>query len=255
MKLNFKDFGDGKPLVILHGLFGSLDNWRTLGKQFANFNRVVLVDQRNHGKSAHSDDFDYDLLADDLAELLEELEIQKATLLGHSMGGKTIMQFAMRYPQMVDGLVVVDMGIKAYEPRHDVIIQGLEELEEGNFTSRNDAEEAIFPYIDSPMVRQFLLKNLHWVNKEVLKLKFNLEGLKNNMNNILAPIMGSAVEIPTLFIYGTKSDYVLDTDREKIATLFPKVEFLGLESGHWVHYEAREEFFEEVRVFLHRHDL
>ncbi len=255
MKLNYKDFGEGKPLVILHGLFGSLDNWQTLGKQFANFNRVVLVDQRNHGKSEHSDDFNYDLLADDLAELLEDLGIQKATLLGHSMGGKTIMQFAMRYPQMVDGLVVVDMGIKAYEPRHDVIIQGLEELEEGKFTSRNDAEEAIFPYIESPMVRQFLLKNLYWVNKEYLKLKFNLEGLKQSMEHILAPILGSSVDAPAIFIYGTNSDYVLEEDHEKIRSLFPKAEFMGLDSGHWVHYEAREEFFEEVRVFLHRHDL
>lgn len=257
MILNYKDFGTGTPLIILHGLFGSLDNWQTLGKRFAEKYHVFLVDQRNHGKSPHSDEFSYPLLAEDLKEFIATQQLKNPFVLGHSMGGKTAMQLALNNPELLGGIIVADMAPKVYEPHHDRILEGLNALNLDVATSRRDAEKMLEPYIPEWGVRQFLLKNLYWKDKEHLALRFNLPVLEQKMPDIVANIDGGANHFsnPSLFIRGTKSAYVLDTDKPLIRELFPNAEFADMDCGHWLHAEKPDQFYEIVMEFMARHDV
>lgn len=250
MTLAFRQMGSGEPLIILHGLFGSSDNWQTLGKKFAEFNEVFLVDQRNHGKSPHSDDFDYDILADDLKDFMAQHGLLRATLLGHSMGGKTVMRFAQKYPEMVEKLIVADMGIKSYPPHHQDVLRAFHAIKPGTLTSRSEAEERIAPIISDFGVRQFLLKNLYRSKETGYGIRANYLVLEREMDRILDPLPEGEVEIEALFIRGLKSDYVPYEDYESIRTVFPNARFVELEAGHWLHAEKALEFFEAVKIFV-----
>lgn len=251
MKLHYRTEGEGKPLIILHGLFGSSDNWQTLGKSFAEQYKVYFVDQRNHGHSPHSDEFNYDLLAEDLHELLVDIGASKVHLLGHSMGGKTVMAFAAKYPQMVDKLIVADIGVKRYPMHHDVILDALKSLDLNQLKSRGQADKKMAEKIEDWGVRQFLLKNLYWVEKGQLGWRINIPVLEAEMENILDEIKIDSLAIETLFIRGEKSNYILESDYPSIQLKFPnsKIETL-LGAGHWVHAEAPEEFYKLVMNFL-----
>lgn len=253
MKLHSVILGKGKPFLILHGFLGMSDNWNTLGKQFSKEGlEVHLIDQRNHGKSPHSDEFSYELMADDLKEYCEEHQLEDILLMGHSMGGKTAMLFACQHPSLVEKLIVVDIAPKYYAPHHQQILKGLTALEEANLTSRGDAEDLLEDYIKETGVRLFLLKNLYWKTKEKLALKMNLSALKANIENIGAALdekMG--FEGPTLFIKGGESNYILSEDRKLIKKHFPKAIIVGIKgAGHWVHAEKSDEFFEAVIRFV-----
>ncbi|MCH8533743.1 MAG: alpha/beta fold hydrolase [Flavobacteriaceae bacterium] len=255
MKLHSKKNGQGTPLFILHGFLGMGDNWKTLGKEFAELGfEVHLIDQRNHGRSPHTEEFSYDLMADDIKEYMEQHQIQKASLLGHSMGGKNVMLFATKYPDLVNQLIVVDIAPKYYEPHHQTILEGLTKLSETQLDSRGKADELLKEYISEWGVRQFLLKNLYWKEKNKLGFRMNLEGLKANIDQIgLALPEKAQYANPVLFIDGEKSNYINGTeDKDLIRKHFPKAQIITIKgAGHWVHAEKKEEFYKTVKHFLH----
>lgn len=253
MKLEHRILGEGQPLVILHGLFGYSDNWQTLGKKLAEYYQVILVDQRNHGHSPWSENFTYDLMAKDLLELFEDLKLENVILLGHSMGGKTAMRFAQLFPDFLQKLIVVDIGVKTYPSHHDQILAGLHAIDLTTITSRSDAEDAMKVHISSFGVRQFLLKNLYWIEKGKLAWRMNVPVLEREMNAVLEGLPEAEVLLPTLFIRGTESDYVLDEDFKTLENRFPDTQFVSIENaGHWVHAEAPDEFLEAVLSFCLR---
>jgi esterase len=253
MDLNFKSFGSGPALIILHGLFGSLDNWQGLAKQYAEHFSVFILDQRNHGKSPHTDTaYTYAQLADDLLEFMEQQGIPTANLIGHSMGGKTVMQFAVEHEWKVEKLVVADMGVGPNELRHTEIIDALMAFPFDEIDERKAADEWLAARIPDFGTRQFLLKNLDRKAGGGFEWKFNLKVLHRDYDNILEGIESPhPVDVPTLFIRGGKSDYVKDADFPAIQKLFPQVRFETIPgAGHWVHAEAPQEFFEKTMQFL-----
>lgn len=253
MELHYRKMGEGKPLFILHGLFGSSDNWQTHAKKLAEYFTVYLIDQRNHGHSPWSDTFNYPTLANDLQKVVEKEGIEEAIFLGHSMGGKTVMHYAQKHPEKVTKLIVVDMGIKGYPIHHDTIIEGLQSLDLNKISSRGEAEEALSTYIDNWSIRQFLLKNLYWVEKGKLGWRINIPVLSDNMNEIVAPLPAGEVMIETLFMRGGQSNYILEEDKEAILEQFPLAKVYSIEkAGHWIHAEAPEEFLETVIGFCLR---
>lgn len=253
MLLNHKIFGSGEPLVILHGLFGSLDNWLTHAKKLSEYYQIILVDQRNHGHSEWSDDFNYDLLSDDLEKLLKYLKLDKIILLGHSMGGKTAISFTQKYPEKISKLIVVDIGVKEYPMHHDEILKGLNSIDLELVNSRSDATKILSKFIDSEGVKQFLLKNLYWIEKGKLAWRINIPILEKNMSNILTELDNTEVFDQTLFIRGALSNYIIDDDIEKLESIFNDFQLVTIENaGHWVHAEQPETFIETVLSFCLR---
>mgnify|MGYP001417074027 FL=1 len=250
MKLHYRKYGEGQPLIILHGLFGSSDNWQTLGKKFAENFEVYLVDQRNHGHSPKSDEFNYQLLSDDLYNLIRDLELENIILVGHSMGGKTVMTFAQKYPEFIEKLIVVDIGPKAYPMHHNIILEGLNSLDLSIIKSRGQADKQLSKFIEDNGVKQFLLKNLFWVEKGQLGWRINIPVLEDKMPNIIAAIPDKIVENPTLFIRGEKSNYIVEDDFQKIYDQFPNSEIETIyDAGHWVHAENPFSFYNMIIDF------
>lgn len=254
MKLNFKEYGEGKPLVILHGLFGSLDNWFSLAKAFSDNHHVYLVDQRNHGQSTHADSHTYDEMADDLVEFFAEHNLKDAVLIGHSMGGKTAMRFAANHSELLSKLVVVDMGVKQYPVHHDLIIRSMQALDLKNISSRSKAEEELKHLLDEDeSTIQFLLKNVYRQKQDdgstCYAWRFNLDIIAEDIEEMgLSISQGSDIE--TLFLYGTQSKYVLENDKASILDLFPNTTFKSLETGHWVHAQDPKGFVDSVKEFI-----
>lgn len=253
MELFYKSYGAGHPLVILHGLLGASGNWHTLaGNAFSKHFRTLAVDQRNHGRSPHSSVLDYPTMAADLAALLSQLGLPSTHLLGHSMGGKTAMQFALSYPQRVDKLVVVDIAPKPYPPNHRYIFDALRALDLSAYDSRSAIDQALASAIPSVPVRQFLLKNLESDGRGGYTWKMNLEGIYGNYDKVNAGLESDGVfDGPVLFVRGGASDYVDEADLSSIRAHFPAAELATVPgAGHWVHAEAPEAFTEVVMDFL-----
>ncbi len=251
-KLNFKTFGTGDPLIILHGLFGMLDNWQTIAKKLADDYMVYVVDLRDHGKSEHTDDFNYPLLAQDIAEFLESEWIHEAYILGHSMGGKTALQLVKDYPELVEKLIVVDIGIKSYEGGHEMILEALNTVPIEEVESRKDVEKHLSQYISEPGIRLFLMKNLTRNKEGGYRWKMNLKLLIKHYQEILAGIIfEDVVDTPTLFIRGGQSKYILDEDFDDLSSHFESIELATvLNAGHWVHAEQPNELLAAIRSFL-----
>jgi Predicted hydrolases or acyltransferases (alpha/beta hydrolase superfamily) len=252
MTLNFKAFGQGDPIIILHGLFGTLDNWQTIGKKLAEHYMVYLVDQRNHGRSPHHPDFNYALMAEDLRTFMESQWIYKAHLIGHSMGGKTVMQFAMDFPDMIDQLIVVDIAPKTYAGGHQAIFDALNQLDLGSLEHRKEADKALSKNIKDYGVRQFLLKNLTREKAGGYRWKMNLPVIQQHYQAILDTIpLNEAFEEKSLFIRGSQSNYIMDEDWPTVLSYFPNAHLATVEgSGHWVHAEAPAELLKLVSDFL-----
>ncbi len=251
MELNYKQFGQGDPVIILHGLFGMLDNWQTIAKKLAENYTVFIIDQRNHGRSPHHPDFDYSLLAEDLHCFMEQQWIYQAHLIGHSMGGKTVMQFALDYPDFVEKMIVVDIAPKKYEGGHQLIFEALFDLDLEHIQNRKDAEQQLEVRIPQFGVRQFLLKNLTRKKEGGYTWKMNLDAIFNHYEDILDTIEGEPVEIPSLFIKGGLSNYIQKEDSSLIKKLFSHSNIITIEkSGHWVHAEQPDILLEHMKNFL-----
>lgn len=252
MELNYKKLGEGQALIILHGLFGSLDNWMTLAKKWSEKYEVWLVDQRNHGQSPHSDELTYKVMANDLKEFIESHNIHNPIVLGHSMGGKTAMEFAVNNPGSLSKLIVVDIAPVSYQVHHYAIIEALESVDLNKVQSRKDAEEQLKTKIKEFGVRQFLLKNLYRKSKEDYAWRFNLPVIKKQIVPISEwAITDQAFEGDTLFISGENSDYILPEYGAEIAAKFPNYELEEIaNAGHWIHAEAPDEFSKVVENFI-----
>jgi esterase len=253
MKLAVRKLGTGKPLFILHGLFGSSDNWQTLAKQFGEYFTVYLIDLRNHGHSPHSDEFSYKAMSEDLVELMTDEGLEKTTLLGHSMGGKVALQFTVDHHDKVEKLIVVDIGIKKYPATNQYVVDALEKFSPENLASRKEAEQILVQYIEDVGTRQFLLKNLYWDDNQKLQWRFNLEAIKKNLKNVgeASPAPSAPIELPVLFLKGERSDYIFNGDMRLINVAFPNAKLETIAgAGHWVHADQPQAFFKAIMSFL-----
>lgn len=245
--------GEGQPFVILHGFLGMGDNWKTLAKQFSESNfEMHLVDQRNHGRSFHSEDFDYDLMAQDLKQYCDAHNLKDIILLGHSMGGKTAMVFATKFPELVDKLMVADISPRYYPVHHDAILEGLSQLDFSQIKSRGKADKALSAYVEDTGTRLFLLKNLYWVEKGKLGLRMNLEVLKAQVSEVGEALPNHATfNKATLFLRGDRSEYIGESDAAIIQRHFPNSEIQTIKNaGHWLHAENPDDFYDAVINFV-----
>lgn len=251
MKLYYQTIGKGQPLVILHGLFGSLDNWRSIAKQFATQCQVIMVDLRNHGRSPHSPKQSYDLMAEDLAELFETLNLKKVDIIGHSMGGKVAMAFSQRYPQWLGKLVVVDIAPRRYADEHSAIFKALLALDLSLYASRSEVDNALKRGLPNKAVRQFLLMNLD-LSGDQLRWRINLQALYANYPQLLEAVCeDETIMIASCFIRGGQSSYIRDDDEDNIRAIFPYAELVTIEqAGHWVHADAPPLFLSKITEFL-----
>jgi esterase len=252
MQLNFQRQGAGAPLVILHGLFGSLDNWHSLSRQWGGRYNVFALDLRNHGRSPHSDEFNYRVIADDLLEFMASQRLERAHFLGHSLGGKAAMHFALANPERVEKLVVVDIAPRQYPPSHVPLFEAMLALDPGAFRERNEMDRALAARIPDATVRQFLLKNVARDESGAFRWKLNLPAIYRNyeqLNEAIEP--GRTFNGPTLFIRGGKSDYIRDEDHGLIAQIFPNSRVATVPTaGHWVNANAPGELSALVWDFL-----
>lgn len=245
--------GEGKPFLIIHGFLGMSDNWKTLSIQFAQLGfQMHLIDMRNHGKSFHSDEFSYEAMVEDVKAYIDFHNLQNITLLGHSMGGKIAMLFATQYPELIDKLIVADIGPKYYAPHHQTILAALNAIDFSEKPSRTEVDEIISEYISDFGTKQFLLKNLYWVEPGQLGFRFNLKVFNEKITEIGAALpFENHFKKPTLFLRGDKSDYILDSDFETIYYHFSDAKISTIpNAGHWLHAENPKDFYTEVEKFI-----
>lgn len=243
---------DTAPAVVLiHGLFGSYENLGVIARSLAGQFRVINVDVRNHGRSAHSDEMNYELMAEDLAQTLDALNISRAALLGHSMGGKMAMAFALKYPKRVSKLILADIAPVGYPPRHNTIIAGLSAVDMATVENRSDADQQLAQFIAETGVRQFLLKSLH-KDDDGFSWRFNVDALQRNYTTLIGePLTTGIFNGPTLFIKGGDSDYILPEHKARIMQLFPQAQAKIIQgTGHWLHAEKPAAFSKLVLDFL-----
>jgi esterase len=252
MKLHFKKFGSGPPLIILHGVFGSSDNWKTLANHLMITFEVYLVDQRNHGLSPHSDDLNYQVMTDDLKELLHNAQIEKCCLLGHSMGGKTAMNFAVQYPEKIMKLIIVDIAPKRYPPHHQNILQGVHSLKINEINTRKEADDLLSTTINNSGIRQFILKNLSRNPEGLFYWKINWKAIEDNIQAIGAPLLSHDLFTgEVLFIRGAQSDYILNEDEPLLKKNFPNAVLMTIQkAGHWVHAEQPAQLLALINQFI-----
>ncbi len=267
MELFFRQEGEGFPLVIVHGLYGSSDNWLTIGKKLSARFHVYMIDQRNHGQSPHSEEHSYEQMKEDLAEFFHRQNIEKAILLGHSMGGKTAMYFAADYPEKVEKLIVTDIAPKDYlqlkdESQyhlHNNILLAMREINLAQVASRSEVGDRLQEKIDHRHIVQFLLKNLHR-NKEThqFEWRLNVKTLYENLDEIIKGVNERwfadrfpIFNYPVLFIKGENSNYISEEDSSAIRTIYPEARIVTIPgAGHWLHAEQPELFLKAIEEFL-----
>lgn len=254
MQLAFRKFGEGTPLLILHGLFGQSDNWNTLAKRFAERGFCVYaIDLRNHGLSPHSNDWSNEVMADDLAELIRNEGLSNSIVLGHSMGGKTAMCLALKYPHLLSKLIVADISPNKYTSHHNEVIKALKSVDFNVVKNRKEAEAVLSHYISDFGTKQFLLKNIYWKDaaEERMDWRFNLSVIAEKYDEILKEVPHLSNPLPTLFVRGDKSAYIEDSDLPAIEERFPNYTLKTVaNSGHWIHAEQPDAFFNVVMDFI-----
>lgn len=251
MKLNFKKTGSGEPLIILHGLFGSADNWFSIAKELEKNFTLYLVDQRNHGDSPQSDEWNYDVMVEDLLELADAEGLNKFYLMGHSMGGKTAMKFAVEHPSRVAKLIVADIAPRYYPIHHQTILAGLNSIKLDQIKSRKEADDQLAQFISELGIRQFLLKSLSRDSNGFV-WKINLPVITEKIEEVGKALNSDErFEGPTLFLAGANSNYIQQSDLEDIHERFPEyeIEFVS-NAGHWLHAEQPAAVIQEVKKFL-----
>lgn len=264
MKLSFKKYGNGKPLVILHGLYGSSDNWVSIGRKLGDNYTVYLVDQRNHGESPHDRVHTFNAMAEDLKTFSEDQGLDSFYLAGHSMGGKTAMMFAAKYPEYVKKLMVLDISPKSHQDNHNktifdqhqAILSMLNELDLKQYPSRKEIDRAISKKIASKAIRQFILKNLKRDGQDHFSWKMNVPVLHKQLFDILSdielePYQQNLKDIPVLFLNGGNSNYLSEDDKPYLERIFANISFKTLHgTGHWVHAEAPDKVLQHFRSFF-----
>ena len=253
MKLHFKKLGQGKPILILHGLFGFSDNWHTIGKELSHTYQVFLLDARNHGRSPHIDSIDYPSMVEDIYEFLTDIQLREVILLGHSMGGKTAMNFALEYPHRVEKLIVVDISPRSYPVMHKDILEGLLSIKVNTIRSRSEADKQLSAHVPHKNIRQFLLKNLFRSEKGEYAWRLNLDSINKHIKNLGSGIgsQDKKYEKPVLFLKGENSQYIGEEDRELIPALFPSARIVTIpHASHWLHYENPGALLTEIKLFL-----
>ncbi len=261
MDLFFRKYGEGPPLIIIHGLYGSSDNWVGIGRKLAKNFEVFLIDQRNHGKSPHSSDYTYQLLREDLREFMDKQSIQKAIIIGHSMGGKTAMFFAADYPERVSHLIIADISPRSYKSTnsiqllaHSKIIRAMYNLDFYGISKRQEIDDILAKSIPENRIRQFLLKNIKRSKNNEYSWSLNIKAIRNELTNIMDGLDKNQPEItgfPVLFIKGGNSDYILDEDKKAIQQIFPYSDIETIpNAGHWLHAEQPELFLQKVEDFI-----
>ena len=246
--------GEGdKHIIILHGFLGMGDNWKSQGNIFASYGfKVHLLDQRNHGRSFWKQEFNYKVLVDDLLAYMNEQNVSRSIIIGHSMGGKTAMDFSFKYPERLNKLIVVDISPKKYVSSHDKILNGLASFNFEMIKSRNEADIHLSLYVPEIELRQFLLKNLYWISPGKLDLRLNISVLKNSEKEVSREIKPMKIyKMPVLFLKGENSDYILNKDLILIDKYFPEsnVEIIK-NAGHWLHSENQKDFINTVSAFI-----
>jgi len=253
MKLFSKIYGDkGQDLIIIHGLFGMGDNWRTLGKQFSKYCKVHLIDLRNHGKSPHAKKFNYEVICEDLFEYINDNNIKKSIILGHSLGGKAAIKLAFTYPDKVEKLIVADASLRSYNTEsYKDILRRLNKLPFEDFEKRDEVDKALSLYVENQGVRWFLLKNLYKNEEKKFSWRFNIDVLLKELSTIQESyIIDGVCDIPTHFIKGGKSDHINSNDELLIKKHFSDFSIVIIDgAGHWLHAEAPEKFYNEVMGF------
>jgi pimeloyl-ACP methyl ester carboxylesterase len=252
MKLYSRILGKGDPVIIMHGLFGASDNWLTIGKALAEHYKCFLLDLRNHGRSPHSPELNYDDMSEDLYEFLTDFNLRTVSVIGHSMGGMTAMKFALEYPHRVAKLVVVDIAPRPYPVMHGEILAGLKAIPAASLHTRKEADKILAAYVPSLRIRQFLLKSLQRTDKGRYAWRINLDAISDHVKDIGSGISGDNIfEKPTLFIRGGKSDFITDQDLPLIKKKFPQSNVTTIAGGtHWLHAEKPDELIQLLREFL-----
>jgi len=242
-----------RDLFIIHGFLGMGDNWKTHANKIAESDfRVHLIDLRNHGKSFWSDEFSFEIMVEDLYKYAKYYNIKRFSLLGHSMGGNIGMLFAQKYPELLEKIIIVDIIPKQYKPHHETILNGLKSIDFNKMKSRKHVDTHLSKYISDERVRQFLLKNLHWVDKESLGLKLNIEVLFEFKDRLSIKLKkGISFAKPSLFLYGDSSTYVDESDFPMLYSNFSNIEIIKVpSSGHWVHADNPSFFIDKTINFL-----
>ena len=253
MKLHYKTFGSGKPIIILHGLFGMLDNWRSIARSLEDQYQCILVDLRNHGKSPDDPEMNYKVMANDIAELMATLHLNETHIWGHSMGGKVAMQFALDHSEKVNTLVVIDISPGAYPPHHDEVLAAIESIDTDVLTERSQAEDRFRSYLaDDEATIQFLMKNLTRKQEGGFEWKANMPVLIAEYDQLMNSINSDrSFDKPTLFIRGAKSNSLKDEDMPLIKKLFPRAEIITIpDAGHWVHADQPQALTESILSFM-----
>lgn len=253
MKLYSKKYGDkGQDLIVIHGLFGMSDNWNTLGKQFSKYCKVHLVDLRNHGRSPHSVEFNYQVMSDDLKEYIEDNNISNPIILGHSLGGKIAIKFAFTHPDKIEKLIVADISPRKYNTDfHQNLLSTLYKLPLEDFEKREEIDCLLSETYEDKGMRLFLLKNLYRKENKEFAWRFNIDVLLEKVSNIQeADFIKGICEIPTLFIRGGNSNYITSEDELIINKHFSDFSIATIPRvGHWLHAENPEGFYNEVINF------
>jgi pimeloyl-ACP methyl ester carboxylesterase len=252
MQLHFESCGAGPSLIILHGLFGSLENWRSMSRKLGHHFRVFYVDLRNHGESPHSAEFTCALMVEDLKEFMHEHSLDSPHLPGHSLGGKVAMHFAVNHPDLVEKLVVVDIAPRAYPPSHTNIFTLLSSIPLEKFSVRSEVLHVLEKIISDRSVTEFLLKNLTTAQSGKLRWRMNLKAINENYREIIAaPEWEGSFDKPALFVRGGNSDYIAPEDYQGIKKSFPRAELATVTGvGHWVPAQAPDIFERMVCEFL-----
>ena len=247
-----KIYGEGRPLLILHGLFGMGDNWATHAKNWSELGwQVHAIDARNHGRSPHHQEHNYEAMTTDLEHYMDTHGLESAVVLGHSMGGKTAMHFAVTRPTRVEALIVVDIAPKAYPIHHQVYIDAMRSVDFSTVTRRQEVDDIIARTVGNAGIRQFFLKSLYRKTKTELGFRFNLDALEANLDIVGEPLEFGYYDRPTLFVAGAMSGYIKAEDHDRIYQLFPDAHIETIEgAGHWVHAEAFEAFDACIVKFL-----
>jgi len=257
--LNHRITGEGEPLILLHGLFGSLENLGGISRRLQDRWQIHALDARNHGASPHTESMDYPSMAADVLAYMDRQGLETAALLGHSMGGKTAMQVALTAPQRVRRLIVADIAPVTYHPHHDAILEGLKSLDLSRVHSRSEADRMLAEFVDSVPTRQFLLKNLERIPREqqqaggpVFRWRLNLPVIDACYEQLTrAPEGEGPYTGPVLFLKGADSAYIQEKHRDTILRLFPAAEVRVIQgTGHWLHAEKADTFAALCRRFL-----